>query len=117
MVDCSILEECIDAEKKFDFALFDEISRKILSQISLSHSKTTEFLVQVLKSNTGLADWLKNGPGVEQLHSVTFTSLNETYTLRDKYLAENLIWLLAKKYPDKKNYCLYFNIPYFKELI
>ena len=85
-----------------DFKKFESLTQTLLQQLTESKVKADRnclsFLIQVIKSNMGLSEWVKNRTElpVDRLKVIEWTKV------RDKYLSDNLLWLLSQKYPDKK---------------
>lgn len=105
MVQCALISECLEAEIKFKYEEFYQLSKNIDTELSeikrLDSQANIEFLKQVISSNIGLAKWIE-GEGVRNLHNISNINANSYHSLRDKTMAENLIWLLTKRYPGKK---------------
>lgn len=88
---------------KTDFSEFINTSYTLISSLSKTHDvedETIEFLLQTIKSNLGLAQWIMERPIYEDERDDIQNNLY--HTVRDKYMAQNLLWLISIKYPQSK---------------
>ncbi|CAN5602037.1 hypothetical protein BH10BAC4_BH10BAC4_26950 [soil metagenome] len=90
----------------FNFAAFDKASSEVLHELSNINDKRQERasrLMQVLRSNSGLAEWVRLGPGPVKLHHHTNNeNVNDYHRLRDKAMGNNLLWLISNEYPNDR---------------
>lgn len=90
---------------RFDFGEFENLSKGILE--TLDKSSTTsrdkvEFMIQSVRSNLAVAEWMKEvwTKGLKSWPT-TLSDMNQFYRVRDEQMGSNLNWIL-KKFPDKK---------------
>lgn len=58
-----------------------------------------QFMAQALQTKMNVLDWENNKPKMKIKRG---SVLADHYTLRDKYMAENLLWYIEEFYPNKK---------------
>lgn len=100
--DLSKIGYFIDPERDFDYEKFNNLSLSLMNKMLKDvHNKKAQFLGQVIQSNLNLAHWIKERPLFTKGTFDRLEVLNHN-ALRDKYLFENLLWLIGHQQSNKK---------------
>lgn len=95
---------CFDCPKtNFEFAKFEAMSIKIINQLNINKkikTKNDEVLIQAIRNNMNLAQWVKERPAIGLENDMV--SVREFHRLREEFMCQNLMWQLRVLYPGRK---------------